>query len=63
VQEELVREKIESIGHKMTSLWNFRHRVIGYRLSLFFLDIEPAVNNSEIYLQNMKVQIEPHRQK
>jgi hypothetical protein len=55
------------MGHKIRNLWNIRHRVTGYRLSLFFLDIEPAAKNSEVYhieyLQNMRVQIEPLHQK
>lgn len=45
--------------HQTQGLWR--------PLSLFFLDIEPAANNSEIchteYLQNMRVQIEPPYQK
>jgi hypothetical protein len=57
VQQELVREDIERMEHKIRNLWNIRHRVSGNPLSLFFLDIEPAANNSEIfhieYLQNM----------
>jgi hypothetical protein len=62
-----VREDIERMGHKIINLWNIRHRVSGNPLSLFFLDIDPAANNSEIYhieyLQNMGVQIEPPHQK
>jgi hypothetical protein len=67
VQQELVREDTERMGHKITKLWNIRHTVTGSPLSLLFLDIEPAANNSEIYhkeyLQNMRVQIEPPHQK
>jgi hypothetical protein len=44
-----VREEIDSMGHKIRNIWNIRHRVTGYPLSLFFLDIEPAGNNNEIY--------------
>jgi hypothetical protein len=49
VQQELVREDIGKMRHKIRNLWNIRHRVTGYPLSLFFLDSEPAANNSEIY--------------
>jgi hypothetical protein len=68
VQQELVIEDIERMEHRIRNLWNIRHRVSGNSLSLFFLDIETAANNSEIYhteyLQNMRVKIEPpHRSK
>jgi hypothetical protein len=69
VQQELVREDIEQMGHKIRNLWNIRHRVTGIPLSLFILDIEPAANNSEIYhilieyLQNVRVKIKPPHQK
>jgi hypothetical protein len=62
-----VGEDIERMGHKMRNLWSIRHRVTGYTLSVFFLDIEPAANNSGIYhieyLQTRRVQIEPPHQK
>jgi hypothetical protein len=55
------------MGHKIRNLRNIRHRVTGYTLSLFFLGVEPAANNSEIYhigyLQNMIVQTQPAYQK
>jgi hypothetical protein len=66
VEQELVREETESMGHKIRNLWNIRHRVTGYPFSLFFLDIEPAGNN-EIYrmeyLQNMRVETQPPHKK
>jgi hypothetical protein len=66
VQQELVWEDTERMGHKIRNLWNFRHMETGKTLSLFFLDIEPAANNSELnnieYLQNMRVQSEPPHQ-
>jgi hypothetical protein len=43
-----VREEIERMRHKSRNIWNIRRRVTGYPLLLFFLDIEPAVNNNEI---------------
>jgi hypothetical protein len=52
--------------HKIRNLWNIRQGS-GNPLSLFFLDSEPAANNSEIYhiqyLQNMRVKTEPPHQK
>jgi hypothetical protein len=66
VQQDLLREDIERMGHKIRNLWNIRHTVTGYPLSLF-LDVEPAAHNNEIYhteyLQNMRVQTETSHQK
>jgi hypothetical protein len=66
-QQELVRQDIERIRHKFRNVWNSRHRVTGDPLSLFFLNIEPAANNSEIYevehLKKRRVQIGPPHQK
>jgi hypothetical protein len=65
-QENLINE-IEAYGHKVRNLWNIKHRVTRRPLSLFFVDLEPAGNNKEIYnityLQNMRIQIEPPHQK
>jgi hypothetical protein len=46
LQQKLVREDTERMGHKIRNIWHIRHRVSGNPLSLFFLDIEPAANNS-----------------
>jgi hypothetical protein len=62
-QEKLINE-IETHGHKVR---NVKHRITGRTLSLVFVDLEPADNNKEIYiiiyLQNMRIQIEPPHQK
>jgi hypothetical protein len=67
VQQDLLREDIERMGHKIRNLWSIRHKITGCPFSLFFLDIEPAANNNEIYhikyLQNMAAQIQPPHQK
>jgi hypothetical protein len=44
-----MREDIERRRYKIRNLWNIIHRVIRNPLSLFFLNIEPAAQNSEIY--------------
>jgi hypothetical protein len=49
VQQELVAEETERMGHKIRNLWNIRHTVNGSSLSLFFRDIESSYSNSEIY--------------
>jgi hypothetical protein len=66
LQQELAREEIERMGHKIRNLWNIRHRVTGKPLSFFFLNIKPADNNKIYhieYLLYMRVQIEPPHQK
>jgi tRNA G37 N-methylase Trm5 len=35
VSQELLREEIERMGHKIRNLWNSRHRVTGKPLPLF----------------------------
>jgi hypothetical protein len=35
--------------HSIINLWNIRHRVTGYPLTLFFSDIEPAASSNEVY--------------
>jgi hypothetical protein len=53
-----MREDIERMWRKIRNVLKIRHMVSGNPLSLYFLDIEPAANNSEIYhveyLKNMK---------
>lgn len=67
LNQELITEEIEKMGHKVRNLWNIRDKNTGKQLSLFFLDLEPDINNKEIYhieyLQNMKVIIEPPHHK
>jgi hypothetical protein len=62
-----VREEIKAMGHKTGNLWDIRHKITGCPFSVFFLDIEPAASNNEIYhikyLQNMAAQIQPPHQK
>jgi hypothetical protein len=40
---------------KIRNLWNIRHRVTGNPLSIYFLDVKPAANNSEThYIECLK---------
>lgn len=61
-----IKEAIELDGHKVRNVLNVRSRVTKVPLSLFFLDLEPAQNNKEIYnitkLNRAIVKIEPPRQ-
>jgi hypothetical protein len=47
VQQVLVRVEIERMEHEIKNLWNIRHGVTGYPLSLFFSDIEPAASSNK----------------
>jgi hypothetical protein len=53
VQQELVKEEIKRMGHKIRNFWDIRRMVTGYPLSLFFLDIEPAANKTKYTTFNM----------
>jgi hypothetical protein len=67
VEQELLREGIERMGHKIRKYESSDTGSLTTPLSLFFLDIEPAANNSEIYyteyLKKYEVQTEPPHQK
>jgi hypothetical protein len=53
------------MGHKVRNVINGRHTLTKQPLKLFFVDLEPAGNNKEIYtinwLQNKAAAIEPPR--
>jgi hypothetical protein len=63
-----IQNQLTQRGHKVSNAINGRHRVTKQPLNLFFVDLEPAGNNIEIYiinwLQNKAVAIEsPRRNK
>lgn len=62
---EEVKLAIESYGHKVRNITNLKSSKTKTPLSIFFVDLEPAVNNKEIYniqyLLNAKVAFEPPR--
>lgn len=62
---DIIKEELLKLGHKTRNIINAQHRITKEPLNLFFIDLEPAKNNKEIYnirgLQNMIVQIEPPR--
>jgi hypothetical protein len=49
MQQELVREDIGRMGHKIRNAWNITHRITGNLLSFLFLGTEPAAYNNEMY--------------
>lgn len=58
-----IKAELENLGHKVRNISNLRSRVTGLPLSMFFVDLEPNINNKEIYnekyLFNAVVKIEP----
>lgn len=60
---EDIKEDLTKLGHTVRNIHNGRSRVTKEPLNLFFVDLEPADNNKEIYnlrgLQNRVVIIEP----
>ena len=64
---EDIRQELLELGHKARNIINAQHRITKEPLNLFFIDLEPAENNKEIYkitaLQNKIIQIEPPRAK
>ena len=64
---EEIRQEMLELGHKARNILNAHHRITKEPLNLFFIDLEPAENNKELYkftaLQNRIIQIEPTRAK
>lgn len=60
-----IKQDIEQSGFKVRSVMNITHRNTKTPLNLFFVDLEPAANNKDIYnlryVLNIKVSIEPPR--
>jgi len=64
---EEIRQELLELGHKTQNILNAQHRITKKPLNLFFIDLEPAENNKELYeitaLQNKIIQIEPPQAK
>lgn len=62
-----IKEELKEQGHIIRNIHNIRHRISKEPLPLFFVDIEPKPNNTEIfklqYLNNQKITIESPRKK
>ncbi|PNF24647.1 hypothetical protein B7P43_G18252 [Cryptotermes secundus] len=58
-----ITEELAELGHKVRNIINAKHRQTKEPLNLFFVDLEPANNNKEVYkirsLQNKIIEIEP----
>jgi arsenate reductase-like glutaredoxin family protein len=60
---EDIRQELSELGHNARNIINAQHRITKEPLNLFFVDVEPAENNKDIFnitvLQNKIIQIEP----
>lgn len=58
-----IASELNTLGHKVRNIINVRHRATKQPLNLFFVDLEPANNNKDVYnierLQNITIKIEP----
>jgi len=58
-----IKQELSSLGHAVRNIINVEHRLTKEPLSIFFIDIEPATNNKDIYaikaIQNKIIQFEP----
>jgi len=64
---EEIRQELLELGHKARNILNAQNRITKEPLNLFFVDLEPAQNNKELYkitaLLNKIIQTEPPRAK
>jgi hypothetical protein len=60
-----IEQELNMEGHQVRNIFNARSRLTKEPLNLFFVDLEPATNNKDIYkivkIQNKATAIEPPR--
>ena len=58
-----IKQELSSLGHVVRNIINVKHRLSKEPLNIFYIDIEPATNNKDIYAikatQNKIIQFEP----
>ncbi|KAL1124587.1 hypothetical protein AAG570_001211 [Ranatra chinensis] len=65
---DIIRREIENHGHRVRAVSNVLHPKTKERLPLFFIDLEPAANNAEIfklkkiYFSSIRIE-EPHKRR
>ena len=63
IDTEDIRQELFELEHSVRNIVNAHHRTSMESLNMFFVDLEPAENNKEIYnikaLLNKIIQIEP----
>lgn len=60
---EEIKKEVQKEGFKVRTITNIRHRITKEPLPMFYVDLEPATNNKEIYnlryLNNQVIKVEP----
>ena len=58
-----IKYELRTLGHEVRNIINVKHRQTKEPLNIFFIDLEPAKNNKDIYkvkaIQNKIIHIEP----
>ena len=49
---EEIRQELLDLGHNVRNIVNAQHRITKEPLNLFFVDLEPADNNKDTYIQH-----------
>lgn len=64
---DYIKAAIEQYGHQVRNISNLRHNVTKEPLSIFFIDLEPHIDNKTIYeinyLLNARIRFEPPNKK
>lgn len=65
---DIIKEELQAKGHLVRQIVNVLHRVTKEKLPLYFIDLEPHINNKDVfnikYINNVKVTIEaPYKKK
>jgi hypothetical protein len=67
INPEDIKMEIEKLEHSVTNIWNIKQYRTKFPLSMFFVELQPALNNKDIfnvkYIQQYKIQFEPPRYK
>jgi hypothetical protein len=67
VNADDIKSEIEKLDHKVANIWNIKQFQTKLPLSMFFVDLKPALNNKDIFdiefHQQCKIKFEPPRHK
>jgi hypothetical protein len=67
INPEEIKTEIQNLGHTVTNIRNIKQYRTKLSLSMFFVELKPALNNKDIlnveYIQQCKIKFEPLKQK
>jgi hypothetical protein len=61
INHEDIKIEIKKLGHTVTNIWNIKQYSTKLPLSMFFVDVKPALNNDIFnveYIQQCKIKFE-----